>query len=1006
MKQLLFLLSALFYIGCGGGGNSSTTPSNILDSHPLNLEIKLSSVTQNDNNISGYISFYEKNPFYTKAQFSDLNFYNTDTCKIKNKSITKVNNNTFYFNLNAQETCQSPKISIKETAYYIDTSLKSVTKTIQTSIKINNNYSANLIAKYDSVETVSQNTQSQNNKENNSTAIVKLNVYSVVPQNVTIKPAQSYTFEIYAFDDNNNPVSIPVKITPPVDNNGNVVGSFDKYSVTTDAQTGKATVTYTAPDNITQDTNISVDVIFNNDDNYKKTITINITDKNNVHVQTAAISPETATLNPNETVTFTLYAFDDDNNPVSVPVKITPPIVNGKIMGEFDKYSVTTDTNGKATITYKAPASVDNDTNITVTASFNDEINKTISINLKSGKVSLGTYEIVPNTATIKPAQSYTFEIYAFDDNNNPVSIPVKITPPVDNNGNVVGSFDKYSVTTDAQTGKATVTYTAPTFINEENKTITVPILFNNDQNYEKNLTITIQKITDTAIQPTKLLIIPSKITINPSETTTIKIYTLDNNNRGVSATVLVPHPIDENGNVWGDFSDYTVQTNEYGEGSVKFTSTNDITNLENNLTVAFEVKDTNLKQDLILLKPNTNKQVHYKINFTAPKSIEIEHSAEINIQILDDKDNLVDENNITEINITSTNHLIYFDNNKSKFSKTVNKLNNFNVVITAGTISGIDILDVNASVDGKNVSTQIPLTIISGPVHAISLYPIEEEYSDGLLKRTYLIHAVDKYSNPANPGTKVIVGVIVNKEIKSSNGKIEYFTEETTKFEDQTQSFSDDLLNHMLIVLPDSTHTNPQYLGGWIINNIIDSNTLELSSKYFGDTTDNLNYIIGTEKRYDECDDTIAVADFDHSDKTYEIGTNGTTTVILKYDKALAGKTFTLYANTFDKERIGTSIIDAAINGPSGSWSGEGETNDVKDGLLQVSEYGGSVLIKDIKVSLKIDTTDVCKFADGNIEYNATTDCIGNAKFSVKYDTNGTCSVSVQAIIKEYKGE
>ena len=551
------------------------------------------------------------------------------------------------------------------------------------------------------------------------------------------------------------------------------------------------------------------------------------------------------------------------------------------------------------------------------------------------------------------------------------------------------------------------------------------------DVSSELNLSNTSQ----VEVYPTKLIIIPYSITMTGGSKYNIKILTLDNNNRGVSSTVLISHPIDSSNRNWGSFDKYSITTNENGEGEVTFTAVNNIENLNNELKVPFTIQSTGLQAYLVLSKPSsTNELTSYKINYNAPDSVAIEKNFNINIQVLNGKnEELVDSDKIKQIDVSSENHLVYFDNNSSKFKTTLLN-NNINVYATSSKISGIEIVNVKAIINEngvlKTVSTQIPIVIISGPVSAISINSIGSSFNkeNGLFERTFAIHAVDRYSNPVQAGTKITVGAVINKKISGTNGEIVPIANaDYSEFKDGLKNFSNDLLNNTLIVIGNAIHKDPLYLGGWIVDSIKDVHTLQLASTYSGETTTGLSYVIGDEKRFNSCDSTLALADFDSANKVYQTDNNGIAIVKLRFDPYLIGKTVALYANSYQDKRVGVSIKEVLFNNElitfesnedenttqgDNIWEKSANANDNVDGIIYIGTNGGNIntklgndttLATNTPVTLKVLTPSICSFSNGNDTYYATSNCNGGVSFRVSYLKTGTCKVNLDGINYEY---
>jgi hypothetical protein len=909
-KNLIFLiLTFLLFIGC-----QSSSKKEIAEKEPLNPKVILSNLEKNNNNLfTGNIQIIETNDFYSNVSFSNIKLL-SDTCRvtqfIANKNqILNGEVLTFDANITCEEDNPTLKITFNETAKYMDTEIKTLNKFFTKEIEINST--------------------SINNE---------IKIANIQPSSISINEDGNFTFYVYTFDRNNSPVSTEVKIGPPVDRHGNIVG-------------------------------------------------------------------------------------------------------------EFNKYLIITDENGKGSFTYYAPSSLNsNEINLTIPVTINNNITKYIYINVKKTNNNTPSPEVMianiqPSSVSINEGGNFTFYVYTFDRNNSPVSTEVKIDPPVDRHGNIVGEFNKYLITTD-ENGKGSFTYYAPSSLNSNEINLTIPVTINN--NITKYIYINVKKTFEITIHPTKLILIPNSITITGGSIYTIRILTLDNNNRGVSATVNISHPIDNNNNSWGYFDEYTVNTNENGEATVTFTANNDITNLGNSLAVPITVQSASLTQNLLLIKPSSTTQeaISYKINYEVPDSVQIEKNFNINLQILNEKTNeLINSNDIIDINLSSENHLVYFESNSSKFSTTIHNINNINVPATTGKTSGIDIVDVNISINSngniKNIYEQIPVVVISGPVSSISINSIDSRYdsSTGLFVHTYSIHAVDKYSNPVQAGTKITVGAILNPKKIGNNGELRSISGSyKSEFNDSTQNFTNDLINNTLIILADANHNDPLYLGGWIIDNVdIINHKLILSSVYSGSDVSNLSYVIGDEKKYNICTSSLSVADFDSENKTYRTDNSGIAKVKLRFDPYLIGKTITLYANSYQNKRVGISIKEILLNNNiltkeknedetdannnpinhnDGIWEKTGNQNDNLRGTITIGVNDGpyntelssssSTLAQNSPVSLQILTPSICSF-NNQYHIDLFTNCNGSVIFDVNYSRNGKCKVQFIGFKYEY---
>jgi len=367
-------------------------------------------------------------------------------------------------------------------------------------------------------------------------------------------------------------------------------------------------------------------------------------------------------------------------------------------------------------------------------------------------------------------------------------------------------------------------------------------------------------------------------------------------------------------------------------------------------------------------------------------------------------------------------NKLITFtENNSSEIEKT--NVNTIGLTCKAGVHSGVDILKISAQIDGNLTTKEIPITVQSGPINTVSINFVKTQYNadNGIYESIYSVHAVDKYSNPAQAGSQINVGLVVNNKKSGTDGSINYDGSET-KFTATDIGSSPTEEKDTIIVFATATKTDPLYLGGWIIDSIIDNDNVVLSSIYDGDAVSSLYYVSGDERKYDKCDNTLKVADFDHEDKTYQLDATGTALLTLRFDPFLVGHTIGIYVNSYQEKRVGISLKQFLIglgymvyndtNDFSSLWSKESTQGEEESGYFIIAGEGGPyyhehicpdgspstcTLMKDSNVTLRISTDDICKFSENNSTVlNTRTDCNGYANFTVKYDANGTCEVNL----------
>ena len=452
--------------------------------------------------------------------------------------------------------------------------------------------------------------------------------------------------------------------------------------------------------------------------------------------------------------------------------------------------------------------------------------------------------------------------------------------------------------------GIALVTYKAPNDIsNLESAEVNITTLNNQSTTLEINF-----NFVDNSTS--KIILVPSKLTnVTSNFSTTIDIYTLNNQNRPISDTVYISIPI-EGEKSYGTFSSYRVQTDENGHAQVTYTAPNEVINgKEYNVTFT----SSNEVSAILPIDFVSNEVVRaYSLNVQISSSLPVNSSASITISVKDSDGNDVED--FQKLTLTSENGLIYFSNNSNQLTKN-NLSSPYIENIKTSTHSGIDVLKVEVSVDNEhNLTEEIPVTVISGPVSTVSINALGTprfNSDSGLIEQDYILHAVDKYGNPANPGTRLYVGLVVGVKVEGNeSGRL--IRGNPAEFNDSNNVDyvqHNVQLNDTLIVFPNANKFNPSYLGGWVVNSIESNTTLGLDREY-NTTEENLSYVVGNERRF--VGNGIYTADVDKTDKVYEITSDGNTKVTVKYDPYLGGHTFFLYSNFVQNDiRIGNAIKD-----------------------------------------------------------------------------------------------
>lgn len=246
---------------------------------------------------------------------------------------------------------------------------------------------------------------------------------------------------------------------------------------------------------------------------------------------------------------------------------------------------------------------------------------------------------------------------------------------------------------------------------------------------------------------------------------------------------------------------------------------------------------------------------------------------------------------------------------------------------------------DVTINGITNSMTKSFPVIIIKNRSSSISIIPVPKEsaydkYQNGLYIEKFTLHVVDKYGNKAKDGTFVHVGTINN--LKKDNtinlydkqlGTKGAFTVDTNTFNfdnnlnlsnvnsDNEQAIDD---KDTIVILPNATRNDPRYLGGWRIESLSATNNapFKLWESYAWEDKSGLSFAIGDDKKYNQCDSTLANAAI-YSDSDYKVK-DGIVNVELRYGPYMVGKSVFLYANSLiDNERIGISRkVDLAGTG------------------------------------------------------------------------------------------
>ncbi|RUM45308.1 MAG: hypothetical protein DSY46_03100 [Hydrogenimonas sp.] len=719
-------------------------------------------------------------------------------------------------------------------------------------------------------------------------------------------------------------------------------GSVDSYIKTTDVN-GRVVFTYQAPSKLPLISKLPLEIYSAQDMTVHKEVEIffasSMTDISQYQIKVPATT--FTVTQPLEKKTIEAYVIDGNNRPVS-GINLLVDFFDPK-QGKMSSYSGVTNANGQITLTYTAPSDIASlngqsfSIHLYLEQNSSIEQNLTIHFGVTNARKDF-TLRADSNVTVAQSGSSSTINVtLSYQDENNITHPAVGETIIADFLQPMYGKLGSYKAVTDAS-GIATFTYTSPDRLqyvdgNETNLTFY----------WEQNVSITgatrLIFNAQTDGQIAKLYVVPSELIVTePNQQQTLQIVTVNANNVGISTNVQIEQLANGDGIDYGVFDRTTVTTDASGRAEILYTAPSALPNAERNITLTELSQNISANFTLRFQNATETNATLYDINVSTENSLEVDSEGRMTVTIheVNNPNNLISPDYVYDVNVSSrfANLLDFNGTSLYHYSGTSVKV----ITATTKTLSGVALLDINATIfDGEKNTTinkTIPVVIMSGPVSALSLvYASSKYYNEtGLFEDVWTIHAVDKYSNPAQPGTLLHPTLINGKKI------INYTTGSIVpgvpvQFKDATNPFANiDVSEDRLIVLPYVDRLSKAYLGGWTISSIVDNGTLDLNESYYDQQVDQLKYIIGSEKRV--LRDQIVLADIKskQADGSYAVDENGTVQFVVKYDPLLPGHTYVLAATAYtDSNRSGTSVV-TNFRGTGFSSSTEKIPNDGND--------------------------------------------------------------------------
>ncbi len=668
-------------------------------------------------------------------------------------------------------------------------------------------------------------------------------------------------------------------------------------------------------------------------------------------------------------------------------------------------YTVTTDVNGIARFDYVSPGVLPLDgTSAVLTADLVDEndtklITQEIELIFnKNGSANI-LYTIVPdqNITVTDTLQSHQIKVaLSKQEDGQPTQPAIGESVIAEFVMPIYGTLAQYEAVVGAD-GFARFSYTSPESMPSVNDA-NITFYYKNNHTVRGETKVIFDKQTVSGVET--LYVVPESFTVTePGQTQEVTIVTVNAENMGVSTEVALEQPFFNNTD-YGSFDKTSVTTDASGKAVVLYTAPDSISGLtERNISVT-EISENIHKELNIKFGTPETQGTNYEIMVDTPASLSVDDTDQITVKIVEigNPGHVIGDGDVHEVNLTSQfTNMLTFAGGSATFN--YGGMGTKAIAVETKTLSGVAVIAVSASIfNGDHdviLTTLVPVTVLSGPVTAISLFYVgSSENEVGAFINTYTIHAVDKYANPAREGVtlspSLINGVKVVETDSSPTGQITAGTPVT--FEDSTKNFDEANITaeDRLIIVPNVARYAQTYLGGWSIDDVAEQ-SLTLSEAYFGTTADSLSYVIGNESRSLLGD--IALASITSKTGSYVTDANGNVQFDVVFDPALAGHTVTIAAHAYDTNRTGVAKV-AGLRWDDYSSTVEKVDNDGSDHnvtlMLGISNFQEYLVDVDIVPEGIISNSSQC---DLNMSAANDLHTDENGQIRVQIYTKGTDS-------------
>ena len=808
--------------------------------------------------------------------------------------------------------------------------------------------------------------------------------------NVTIRTGlEESVLEVYLED---NVTNLPVSgENVVIEFFSTTEGTLDKFSATTDTN-GHIAFNYTAPESITNGTDLNVTFKLSGSTDVNDTLRIDFNTtapiKDYTDYRLSLVDVNRTIISASQVEVFDLYL--EDNSTGIVKPAVGDVIVIDYFAGNYgtvDTFSATTDSNGHVQFTYTAPVDlVDvNDTNIIFRIENTTDENNTVSstFTVSTDASLLASLQLVTSEITLSQnAQTKQITVLAFNGNGEAfdggfvsVRYPTKIT-----DDNVSGGlFSETSV--NIVNGQALFNFIGPDPLVSESS-LNFTFVYSKDS--DKNTTLTVKYIPAVP----KIVVDDGNITVTQNgELVTVNISVYDENYAPYQdGNIKIKYPASVlTGKDIGSFNTSSVVVVD-GKVSFLYTAPNPLDGNDSALfTFYHDAQPALSEKDFnVSMVPDANQTVltNYDLNATYETSMKLETSKGMTFYVEDDSGTKIPDSNVTSITVTVLNaSLATLEDTEGNTgsSLSVTDKNNVQINLKTNTISGVVPVQVlaefkDANNADQNLTKVFNVVILSGPPTAMSLSYASTSQNSEFAKfiENWVLTVTDKYNNLVNTTPAVSMGALIgyadSSDTTSNAANYLYYpsaTNDGNLTDDNPDHFTSsdtpfdnvDLVNDKLVLFGGVGYKFNAY-GKWDLNAISASNQLELTDDYNGSRVEGLGYTVGHNFRNEVCSGNSVVANVYAKDGNNILSTTGSMIIQVEYDYYLTGKSVVLWTNLVGENN--NTAVRVGL-GRKITLRAEGLESDV----YSVSkDYNGT-----ISLPVKISNT-VEKYQNGNFEY------------------------------------